>query len=44
MPLFEGSVDKERVSLSVRSAKFVTLSGLQQANVQLLGNLSEKLS
>lgn len=43
VPLFEGSVDKERVSLSVRSTKFATLSGLQQANVQLLGDLSEKL-
>ena len=31
------------VSLSVRSAKFATLSGLQQANVQLLGNPSEQL-
>ena len=44
VPLFEDRVDKERVSLSVRSAKFATLSGLQQANVQLLGNLSDKLS
>ena len=43
VPLFEGRIDKERVSLSVRSPKFATLSGLQQANVQLLGNLPEKL-
>ena len=43
VPLFEDRVDKERVSLSVRSAKFATLSGLQQANVQLLGDLPEKL-
>ena len=43
VPLFEDRVDKERVSLSVRSPKFATLSGLQQANVQLLGNLPEKL-
>ena len=43
VPLFGDRVDKERVSLSVRSAKFATLSGLQQANVQLLGNPPEKL-
>ena len=43
VPLFVNRVDKERVSLSVRSPKFATLSGLQQANVQLLGSLSEKL-
>ena len=44
VPLFKDRIDKERVSLSVRSAKFATLSGLQQANVQLLGNLREDLS
>lgn len=44
VPLFEDRIDKERVSLSVRSAKFATLSGLQQANVQLLGNLPENLA
>lgn len=43
VPLFNNRIDKERVSLSVRSAKFATLSGLQQANRQLLGNLDEKL-
>lgn len=43
VPLFVDRIDKERVSLSVRSPKFATLSGLQQANVQLLGNPSEKL-
>ena len=43
VPLFEDRIDKERVSLSVRSPKFATLSGLQQANIQLLGNPSEKL-
>ncbi len=43
VPLFKDRIDKERVSLSVRSARFATLSGLQQANVQLLGNLPEKL-
>ena len=40
--LFRRRIDKERVSLSVRSPKFATLSGLQQANVQLLGMLPEK--
>ena len=43
VPLFEDRIDKERVSLSVRSPKFATLSGLQQANIQLLGNPSEEL-
>lgn len=43
VPLFRDRIDKERVSLSVRSPKFATLSGLQQANVQLLGGLSENL-
>ena len=39
--LFRDRIDKERVSLSVRSPKFATLSGLQQANIQLLGELDE---
>ena len=43
VPLFKDRIDKERVSLSVRSGRFATLSGLQQANVQLLGNPSERL-
>ena len=43
VPLFKDRIDKERVSLSVRSARFATLSGLQQANVQLLGNLPENI-
>ena len=42
--LFNGRIDKERVSLSVRSPKFATLSGLQQANIRLLGNLDENLA
>lgn len=42
--LFRGRIDKERVSLSVRSPSFATLSGLQQANLQLLGKISEKTS
>ena len=40
--LFRRRIDKERVSLSVSSPKFSTLSGLQQANIQLLGDLPEK--
>lgn len=40
--LFKGRIDKERVSLSLRSPYFATLSGLQQANTQLLGKISEK--
>lgn len=40
--LFRRRIDKERVSLSVRSPNFATLSGLQQANIQLLGKISEK--
>ena len=40
--MFRRRIDKERVSLSIRSPKFATLSGLQQANVQLLGNIPEK--
>ena len=39
--LFRNRIDKERVSLSVRSPKFATLSGLQEANKQLLGELDE---
>ena len=43
VPLFRDRIDKERVSLSVRSPRFATLSGLQQATEQLLGRLPEKL-
>ena len=42
--LFQKRIDKERVSLSVRSPKFATLSGLQEANKQLLGKLDERVS
>ena len=44
VPLFRGRIDKERVSLSPRSANFATLSGLQQANVNLLGDQDESLA
>jgi DNA sulfur modification protein DndB len=43
VPLFSGRIDKERVSLSVRSAQFATLSGLQAANLQLLGEVPESV-
>jgi DNA sulfur modification protein DndB len=39
VPVFRGRVEKDRVSLSARSARFVTLSSLYDANVQLLGKL-----
>lgn len=41
VPVFKGRVEKEAVSLAARSAKFVTLSALYDANVQLLGKLKE---
>ena len=41
VPLFERRTDKERVSLSVRNRNFATLSGLQRANTQLLGDIPE---
>lgn len=40
--LFRQRIDKERISLPIRSPKFAVLSGLQQANIQLLGDLPEK--
>lgn len=42
--LFKNRIDKERVSLSVRSPKFATLSGLQKANELLLGDIPESMS
>lgn len=44
VPLFQGRIDKEQVSLSVRSPKFATLSGLRQANDQILGDIGEDIS
>ena len=41
VPLFRGRTDKERVSLSMRNQNFATLSGLQRANTQLLGEIPE---
>lgn len=43
VPLFKGRIDKERLSLSVTSRRFATLSGLQAANQQLLGDLEEDI-
>jgi DNA sulfur modification protein DndB len=41
-PIFKGSrVEKEKVSLSARSPRFITLSSLYDANAQLLGKLKE---
>jgi DNA sulfur modification protein DndB len=39
--LFKDKVDKERVSLSIRSKPFTTLSALRAANVQLVGEFKE---
>ena len=44
VPLFHGRVDKEQVSLSVRSPKFATLSGLRQAIDKLVGDVPEDIS
>lgn len=41
VPLFKDRIDKEHVSLSIRSASFATLSGVQAANSQLLGDIPE---
>jgi DNA sulfur modification protein DndB len=38
--LFKGKTDKEKVSLSQRSADFATLSGIQGANRQLIADLN----
>jgi hypothetical protein len=39
----KGKIDKERVSLSANAGQFATMSGLQSANVQLLGQLEESI-
>lgn len=41
VPLFAGRTDKERVSLSVRSSAFATLSGVQVATAALLTNVTD---
>jgi len=39
--VFRNRVEKERVSLSARSPRFITLSALYDADVQLLGKMKE---
>lgn len=39
--IFKGRMEKERVSLSARSPRFITLSALYDANEQLLGKMKE---
>lgn len=41
VPLFQGRVEKDRVSVAQRSAKFVALSALYDANRALIGKLKE---
>ncbi|MDX6670641.1 MAG: sulfur modification protein DndB [Solirubrobacteraceae bacterium] len=41
VPVFQGRVEKDRVSVAQRSTKFVALSALYDANVALLGKLKE---
>ena len=41
VPLFSRRVEQDAVSLAVKSAKFVTLSSLYDANVELLGRIPE---
>ena len=40
--LFKGKTDKERVSLSIRSKPFSTLSAVRAANIQLIGLLKDE--
>ena len=42
VPVFRGRVEKDRVSLSARSLRFVTLSSLYDATTQFLGKLPDK--
>lgn len=41
VPLFKGRVEKDTVSLAVKSPKFITLSALYDATTQLLGKAVE---
>jgi DNA sulfur modification protein DndB len=41
VPLFQGRVDKDTVSIAVKSPKFITLSALYDATVQLIGRVYE---
>lgn len=42
VPVFKGMIDKEKMSLQVRSAKLFTLSALYDANQELLGRTIDK--
>lgn len=42
VPAFRGQIDKERISLPAYSPKLLTLSALYDANVELLGELSDR--
>lgn len=41
VPLFKGRVEKDAVSLAVKSPKFITLSSLYDATAQFLGKVDE---
>jgi DNA-sulfur modification-associated/Mrr N-terminal domain len=42
VPAFRGQIDKERISLPASSPKLLTLSALYDANVELLGEVSDR--
>jgi DNA sulfur modification protein DndB len=42
VPVFKGMVDKERITIPIRSPKIFTLSTLYDANEELLGNKIDK--
>jgi len=42
VPAFRGQIDKERISLPANSPKLLTLSALYDANVELLGEVSDR--
>ena len=42
MPVFKGMVDKEKITIPMRSPKIFTLSTLYDANEELLGNKIDK--
>jgi DNA sulfur modification protein DndB len=44
VPLFRNRIDKERVSLSINSRDFATLSGVEAATRQLLGDVEEGIA
>jgi DNA sulfur modification protein DndB len=42
IPAFRGQIDKERISLPASSPKLLTLSALYDANVELLGDVTDR--